>query len=209
MTTARDLITTAMDEADRRDVGQGELSLALAGAELVDLLAADAVTLEDAAIVPGGAAAFDDPLLEQAAAAVVRREPYESVEDWLWRRGQDLAAAYAAALTEEGRLTRQRGRSPLGAGRVAVADSAEHRGARDRWAAHEPVLTALATSAGLRDKAAEAGDAEGAEEEPPGPPADPVGVVLAAVDDAVTELEAVRQRRAIEKAAFDNVWRAP
>ncbi|MYX63583.1 GPP34 family phosphoprotein, partial [Streptomyces sp. SID8382] len=32
--------------------------------------------------------------------------------------------------------------------------------------------------------------------------------VLAAVNDAVMELEAERQRRAIEEAAFDNVWRA-
>ncbi len=33
--------------------------------------------------------------------------------------------------------------------------------------------------------------------------------VLAAVNDALTELEAVRQRRRIENAAFDNIWRAP
>ncbi|MEU5247025.1 GPP34 family phosphoprotein, partial [Streptomyces asoensis] len=38
---------------------------------------------------------------------------------------------------------------------------------------------------------------------------DAVGTVLAAVGDAVTELEAVRQRRSIEDAAFDNIWRAP
>lgn len=31
--------------------------------------------------------------------------------------------------------------------------------------------------------------------------------VLAAVDEAVTELAGVRQRRSIEDAAFDNVWR--
>ncbi|MET7442896.1 hypothetical protein ABZS63_38460, partial [Streptomyces sp. NPDC005568] len=36
---------------------------------------------------------------------------------------------------------------------------------------------------------------------------DGVATVLAAVNDAVMELEAVRQRRAIEDAAFDNVWR--
>ncbi|MEU8137398.1 GPP34 family phosphoprotein [Streptodolium elevatio] len=200
MTTARDLIITAMDEAERREAGQGELSLALAGAELVDLLAASAVTLDGDAIVPAGTPAFDDPLLEQSAAAVVRQKPYESVEYWLWRRGRDLAAAYAAALAEEGSLAHRRGRSPLGTGRVAVADSADHRAARDRWAAHEPVLTALATSAGLRDKP---------DDEPPAPPRDPVGIVLAAVEDAVTELEAVRQRRAIEQAAYDNIWRAP
>ncbi|WP_372346668.1 hypothetical protein [Streptomyces sp. KL116D] len=31
--------------------------------------------------------------------------------------------------------------------------------------------------------------------------------VLAAVGNAVMELEAVRQRRSVENAAFDNVWR--
>ena len=31
--------------------------------------------------------------------------------------------------------------------------------------------------------------------------------VLATVGDAVMELDAVRQRRDIEQAAFDNVWR--
>ncbi|MFE4552342.1 GPP34 family phosphoprotein, partial [Streptomyces sp. NPDC056785] len=36
-----------------------------------------------------------------------------------------------------------------------------------------------------------------------------VGTVLDAVHDAETELEAVRQRRSIENAAFDNIWRAP
>jgi hypothetical protein len=34
-----------------------------------------------------------------------------------------------------------------------------------------------------------------------------VVTVLAAVGDAVMELEAVRQRKAIEDAAFDNIWR--
>lgn len=200
MTTPRDLMITAMDEAASRPVEQGELSLALAGAELVDLLAAAAVTLDGDVIVPGEGA-VDDPLLGQAAEAVVRVQPYESVEDWLWRRGQDLAATYASALTDEGALTRQRGRrSPVGAGHVVVADSADNTDARERWAAREPVLTALATAAGLRDKDPEA---------TPEPPADAVGVVLAAVDDAVNELEAVRQRRAIEQAAFDNIWRAP
>ncbi|MGW4272902.1 GPP34 family phosphoprotein, partial [Streptomyces seoulensis] len=33
--------------------------------------------------------------------------------------------------------------------------------------------------------------------------------VLAAVNGAVTELEAVRQRRRIEDAAFQNIWRGP
>jgi hypothetical protein len=36
---------------------------------------------------------------------------------------------------------------------------------------------------------------------------DAVAIVLAVVNDALMELEAVRQRRAIEEAAFDNIWR--
>ena len=64
----------------------------------------------------------------------------------------------------------------------------------------EPVLAALAAAVGLR-------------EEPAGGLPDALGeavvTVVATVADAVTELEAVRQRRSIEKAAFDNVWRAP
>ncbi len=31
--------------------------------------------------------------------------------------------------------------------------------------------------------------------------------MLAAVNDAVVELAAIRQRRSIEDAAFDNIWR--
>ncbi|NUP32045.1 MAG: GPP34 family phosphoprotein, partial [Streptomycetaceae bacterium] len=38
-------------------------------------------------------------------------------------------------------------------------------------------------------------------------PREPVDIVLAAVGDAATELKAVRQRRDIEQAAYDNIWR--
>ncbi|MFJ5677458.1 hypothetical protein [Streptomyces sp. NPDC093097] len=34
-----------------------------------------------------------------------------------------------------------------------------------------------------------------------------IDTVLAAVNGALMELEAMRQRRAIEQAAFDNIWR--
>jgi hypothetical protein len=201
MTTPRDLMTTAMDESPDRPVAQGELSLALAGAELIDLLAAEDVTLDGDLIVPGIRRLLDDALLDQAAASLAREEPFESVEDWLWRRGRDLAATYAAAFASEGRLTRERRRwVPVRTGQVVVADSEDHRNAQDRWAAGEPVLTALATAAGIR-----ANDVES----PPSSADDAVGAVLAAVDDAVTELEAVRQRRAIEQAAYDNIWRVP
>ncbi|MEU3171919.1 hypothetical protein ACFU5P_22130, partial [Streptomyces sp. NPDC057433] len=37
---------------------------------------------------------------------------------------------------------------------------------------------------------------------------DRVVTVLAAVNEAVVELAGVRQRRAVEAAAFDNIWRA-
>lgn len=38
---------------------------------------------------------------------------------------------------------------------------------------------------------------------------DSVVTVLAAVGEALTELEGVRQRHRIEEDAYDNVWRAP
>jgi hypothetical protein len=60
------------------------------------------------------------------------------------------------------------------------------------------VLLALAAAVGIREEIA------GAE---PQVGDDAVLTVLAAVHDAVMELEAVRQRRAIEEAAFANVWR--
>ncbi|MGW1142406.1 GPP34 family phosphoprotein, partial [Streptomyces zhihengii] len=44
---------------------------------------------------------------------------------------------------------------------------------------------------------------------PPGLGDESVTAVVAAVHDAVMELEAVRQRRTIENAAFANVWRGP
>jgi hypothetical protein len=33
--------------------------------------------------------------------------------------------------------------------------------------------------------------------------------VLATVSGAVVELDSVRQRKTVEDAAFDNIWRAP
>lgn len=57
--------------------------------------------------------------------------------------------------------------------------------------------------------AAVVGIASGPTEEQPGLDDEAVTTVLAVVNDAVMELEAVRQRRSIEKAAFSNVWRGP
>ncbi|GAA3082365.1 hypothetical protein GCM10020254_28480 [Streptomyces goshikiensis] len=127
MTTPRDLMIIALDVAPERPVGRGDLALALAGAELLDLLADRTATLADDRIVPepGHRPPAADPLLEAAAAALVREAPYESVADWLWRRGQDLPSAYLAALEAEGQLVRQRRR-----GQPTLADSPTAAGRR-------------------------------------------------------------------------------
>ncbi|MFF4130276.1 GPP34 family phosphoprotein [Streptomyces mirabilis] len=199
MTTARDLLITAMDVDPDRTVGQGDLSLALAGAEVIDLLAADAVHLDGDRLVPAPQPTTEDRLLAEAASSLVRQVPYEPVEDWLWRRGRGLAAVHLAALEADGQLTRQRRhRLPFGAVRMVVVDSPARRRALHRWAADEPVLVSLAAAVGIP---AEQGV------DVPVVTDDAVTTVLAAVNDAVMELEAVRQRRSIENAAFANLWR--
>ncbi|HEY5835057.1 GOLPH3/VPS74 family protein [Streptomyces sp.] len=199
MTTPRDLLTVAMDMESSRPLERGDLSLALAGAELIDLLSAQAIRMDGDHIVPAHRPTVADRLLDQAASSLAREAPYESVGDWLWRRGHGLATAYLAALEAEGQLTRQHRRwMPFRTGRTVLADSPARRRAADRWTSHEPILTALAAAAGINDT--QPGD-------PPSVADDAVATVLAAVNDAVRELEAVRQRRAIEKAAFDNIWR--
>ncbi|WUR84703.1 GPP34 family phosphoprotein [Streptomyces phaeochromogenes] len=212
MTTPRDLLIVAMDGESGRPTDRGSLSLALAGAEVIDLLGAQAVELDGDRIVPGGRPALEDPLLREAESALTQQAPYESVEDWLWRRGRDLSSAYLTAFETEGGLTRQRRRLvSFRAGDVALVDSPARRGAVDRWESHEPVLVALATAAGLYGDPLGEAD-EGSPKTPDAPDApditdDAVATVLAAVNDAVMELEAVRQRRSIEDAAFDNIWR--
>ncbi|MEV6615135.1 GPP34 family phosphoprotein [Streptomyces sp. NPDC051051] len=199
MTTAQDLLIVSLDVPPARPVERGELSLALAGAELIDLVEAGVLVLADDRVTPGTAPAPGDRLLAEAAASMVRREPYESVEEWLWRRGRGLAAAYTARMEADGVLTRPRGRRLAGrSDRSGAADSPARRRAAERWAADEPVLAGLATTTGVRE---EEGDGF------PGPLTDQVATVLVAVGDAVTELTAVRQRRSVEDAAFDNVWR--
>ncbi len=209
MTTPRDLLIVAMDGESGRPADRGSLSLALAGAEVIDLLGVRAVALDGDRVVPGDPPSLDDPLLREAASSLVRQEPYESVEEWLWRRGRDLSSAYLTAFETEGQLTRQRRRLvSFRAGDVALVDSPARRGAVDRWESHEPVLVALATAAGLYGEPFDEA-AEGSPDTPDAPDIadDAVATVLAAVNDAVMELEAVRQRRSIEDAAFDNVWR--
>lgn len=199
MTTAKDLFIIAIDL--KRSVGQGDLSLALAGAELIDLIGAGAVALDGDRIVPGGAPTVDDRFLGEAAAGLTRQAPYERIEDWLWRRGRDLSAAYQAALEKSGELKPQRsGRLPFGTERVEPADTPARRRAADRWKEKEPVLAALASVVGIDDERSD--DEAGLDDEA-------VTTVVAAVHDAVMELEAVRQRRTIENTAFANLWRGP
>ncbi|MET9909071.1 GPP34 family phosphoprotein [Streptomyces sp. NPDC006476] len=199
MTTARDLAIVALEAAPDRPVEQGDLSLALAGAEVFDLIEAKALVLDGDRILPSAQAPTGDRLLDEAAGTLVRQEPYESVEDWLWRRGRGLSSAYVEDFERVGLTARPRGqRIPLRTSRTELVDSAARREAEDRWAAGEPILAALAAAAGIRDEPAEDAEALAGET---------VTTVLAAVGDAVMELEAVRQRKAIEDAAFDNVWR--
>ncbi|MEU7070046.1 GPP34 family phosphoprotein [Streptomyces narbonensis] len=200
MTTAKDLFIISLGHPrPELAVGQGDLSLALAGAELIDLLGAAAVTVDDDRIVPGGAPTLDDRLLGEAAARLTLEPPYERIEDWLWRRGRDLSAAYQTALEEGGELTRKRsGRLSFGSNVVEPVDTPGRRRADARWEAQEPVLAALASAVGI------GGDRP---EEEPGLADESVTAVVAAVHDAVMELEAVRQRRTIENSAFANLWR--
>ncbi|MBY8342942.1 GPP34 family phosphoprotein [Streptomyces spinosirectus] len=197
MNTARDLAIVALDAAPDRPVEQGDLSLTLAAAEIFDLIEAKALVLDGDRILPNAQAPTGDRLLDEAAAALSREQPYESVEDWLWRRGRGLASAYVDDLERVGLTTRQRGRRlPLKTWRTELVDSPARRRAQERWAEHEPVLAALAATAGVRDEPAEQEFDD-----------DAVTTVLAVAGDAVMELEAVRQRKQIEDAAFDNVWR--
>ncbi|MFJ1696060.1 GPP34 family phosphoprotein [Streptomyces sp. NPDC088252] len=200
MSTPRDLLIAAIDRAASRPLERGDLSLVLAGAEVIDLLGAEAVGLDGDRIVPGHAPTMEDPLLDEAVSSLVRQPPYESLDAWLWRRGRGLSTAYLAALEAEGELTPQ-SRSrwvPSATSRMVLADSPARRRAADRWNCDEPVLAALAAAAGIRDKPTGAS---------PGVPDESISTVLAAVDDALRDLEFQRQRRALDQAAFDNIWR--
>ncbi|MET7680779.1 GPP34 family phosphoprotein [Streptomyces sp. NPDC005423] len=199
MSTARDLMIVTLDVTPGRPVESGDLSLALAGAELIDLNTDESLTLDGDRILPNVRLPQTDPLLDEASAALLREEPYEPVEEWLWRRGQGLSKAYVAVLEAEGQIARQRGRwIPVRTGRTALVDSPARQRAGARWAAGEPVLAALAAAVGIRDLPVE---------DDPGLTDESRLTVLAAVHDAVMELEGVRQRRKIEDAAFDNIWR--
>jgi hypothetical protein len=200
MTTPRDLLITAMEVAASRAPERGDLSLALAGAELIDLLDARAITLAGDHIVPSDRHAVADRMLDEAVSSLARQAPYDSVDDWLWRRGRDLSGAYLAALEAAGQLSRQRHRrwmifQPT---HVVLVDSPARRHAANRYASGEPIIAALAEAVGIGDKPTA---------ESPSVADDAVATVLAAVHDAVRSLEAERQRQALDEAAFDNIWR--
>jgi hypothetical protein len=220
VSTAWDLLIATRDAA-AGPVDPDDLSLALAGAELLDLIGARAVSLEGDRIVPGPQATAGDDLLDQAARALVRQEPYETVDAWLRRRGDTLSSAYSAALETRGYAVRPRRRwAPLRTGRPELVDSPARTHAAERRASGEPVLAGLAAAVGVpgsdegdrtdRRLAADAADDDATAPATAGASMDDAtATVLAAVGDAVTQLEAVRQRRGVEKAAYDNIWRAP
>lgn len=199
MTTARDLLITAMDVDPDRSVGQGDLSLALAGAEVIDLLAADAVHLDGDRLVASPGADDGGPPPGRGGVLTRTSGALRAGRGLAVAQGRGLAAVHLAALEADGQLTRQRQRRLLfGAVRMVVVDSPARRRALHRWAADEPVLVSLAAAVGIP---AEQGV------DVPVVTDDAVTTVLAAVNDAVMELEAVRQRRSIENAAFANLWR--
>jgi hypothetical protein len=199
MTTSRDLFIVAMDEASDPAVEPGDLSLGLAGAEVIDLLDARAIGLDGDRIVPHDKAALPDRLLNDAASSLVRQAPYESVTDWLWRRGRHLSAAYLAVFEAQGRINRRRYRRWVffRATRTELVDSPERRWAVSRWVSGEPALGALAVAVGVPDRRVE---------DSPRVADDAVARVLTAVDDAIGELATERRRRArrLEDAAEYN-----
>jgi hypothetical protein len=200
MSTARDLTLVVMDVLPDRPVEQGDLSLALAGAEAVDLLESGTLTLDGDHMVPGPRTPTGDRLLDRAAASLLRQEPYETVEQWLWRRGVELAAAYVDDLKRRGLITHPRGHGfRLRSARTVPAESPERARAEKRRESGEPVLADLLAVLGIGEEPSEADE---------NAVPDAVTTVLAAVGDAVTQLEATRLRRNIENAAFDNLWRA-
>ncbi|MFD6530956.1 GPP34 family phosphoprotein [Streptomyces sp. NPDC060184] len=194
MTTARDLALVVLGmPADR----QRDLSLALAGAEGIDLLERGALRLDGDRMVPGSEPAGEDPLLSRAFTGIRRQRPYETVGEWIRRHGIGLAEAYAGELESTGLLVRPRGRGILARpAPVLPADSPEHRRADERLASGEPVLTALV---GVLDTGGIPADVD---------TGNAVSTVLAAVAETVTAVEAARLRRYVEDAAFDNIWRA-
>ncbi|MEV7080917.1 GPP34 family phosphoprotein [Streptomyces sp. NPDC093516] len=198
MTTAHDLMLVALGMPGH-SVEEGDLSLALAGAEALDLLEGGALTLDGDRLVPGPPASTGDRLLDAAYAALDKSEPYETVDDWLWRRGSELAATYLDDLWRKGLITQTHGQGiHLWPGPACLADSPARQAAEERRRSGEPLLSILLSAAGIGEEPADI---------PERVVGEAVTTVLAAVGESVTQLEALRLRRDIENAAFDNVWR--
>ncbi|MFC8226528.1 GPP34 family phosphoprotein [Streptomyces sp. NPDC057287] len=197
MTTAQDLSIIAAAPDTDPALELGDLSLALAGAELIDLIDARAVTLDGDRLVPGATPRTESVLLLEAAGTFTGRPPHDTVEDWLWRRGPELAERYRADPEAAGPGAPARSRRPFRKARPVEVDTAVLSRANDRWTAREPVLAALAAAAGIGEVSDDT--LAGLE--------DDQGAVLTAVHHAITQLAAERQRRSIEGAAFDNIWR--
>ncbi|MFC8100065.1 GPP34 family phosphoprotein [Streptomyces sp. NPDC057363] len=209
MNTARDLFAITLEVPSARPIAQGDVSLALAGAELLDLREAHAVRLDGDRVIPLGEHVHGtDALLAQAAEQLGTEPPYETVEDWLWRRGRGLAGAYADSLATQAAVDSHGGFLPRllrrsGLTRSQEPPSASRPEATGRSLPDDPVLAALASTLGIGEGVSpEAVDTSATET------ADDVETILAVVSDALTELEAERQRRQIEQDAYDNVWRA-
>ncbi len=200
MATAHDLSALAASPGAAPGLEEGDLSLALAGAELLDLVDVQAVVLVGDRILPMVSPRHADPMLAEAAFEIVQHSPYETVERWLWRRGRHLAARYRAAVE----VTAPEGsawsyRHPFRRVRPMAGSPFALRRGIDRLESGDPLLIGLAAAAGLTEASATRADGLAQDE------AD----ILAGVHGAITQLAVERQRRSVEQGAYDNIWRSP
>ncbi|MFF4887740.1 GPP34 family phosphoprotein [Streptomyces nigra] len=198
MTTALGLSALAASPGIDAPPELGDLSLSLAGAELVDLVDLQAVLLNDGRLLPAASPRIQDDLLLEAASTIIRDAPYETVEQWLWRRGRDLAARYRRALeaTVSGTPAHSSRRSFRRSRPLPVVPPAVDP-ALGRMTDGRPVVVALAAAARI----VEAADETLGELDPD------EAAVVGAVHQAVTRLAAERQRRSIERVGFDDIAR--
>ncbi|MFD0053689.1 GPP34 family phosphoprotein [Streptomyces sp. NPDC127168] len=159
-------------------IEEGDLSLALAAAELVDLTEAQAVLLHGDRLLPAARVETGSPMLIEAASELVRDVPYETVVGWLWRRGSGLAGRYRVAVGDARHLHRQAAE--------AMRD----------W--NDPVLAHLAAAAGMRPTPSDEASADLDHDQI---------AILGEVHQAVTQLAAERQRRSIERGPSEGILR--
>ncbi|WP_328863230.1 GPP34 family phosphoprotein [Streptomyces sp. NBC_00306] len=198
MTTPKNLLMITIEVAPGHPVHPADLSLSLAGAQLVDLLEAGAIGLDKRHVVPGWQPVPPDRFLWEAATSLELTRPYQLVSDWLSSREDTLAAAYTAALEADGLAIRQRPRKhPFRRRELVLVDSPARREAVERWSASEPVLATLAGFIGIRREGQ-----QGSPREVRGP----VATILSAVQGAHVELEAERTERIITQAKLYEVW---